>query len=173
PYSKPDEVPMPRLVVGETVAIPNVELLEDQTRPPRRYSQGSLIQEMERLGLGTKSTRHDVLQKLFDRHYVLQKSLEPTVTGIAVTEALKAHAPVITRPEMTHRLEEEMELVAESKKEKSQVLEDSREMLREAYGLLAHNSAGVRATLTGALDSQHFAGPCAKCGGALRMARSP
>ena len=173
PYSQPDQVPMPRLVVGETVAIPKVELVEDQTRPPRRYSQGSLIQEMERLGLGTKSTRHDVLQKLFDRHYVNQRQLEPTSTGIAVTEALKAHAPVITRPEMTHRLEEDMELVAESKKPKSEVLEESREMLREAYALLSANTDGVKETLTGALDRQHFVGPCVKCGGALRLARSP
>jgi ssDNA-binding Zn-finger/Zn-ribbon topoisomerase 1 len=46
-------------------------------------------------------------------------------------------------------------------------------MLREAYGLLTTNAAGVRATLNGALDRQHFAGPCPKCGGALRLARSP
>jgi len=173
PYSKPDEVPMPRLVVGEVVAVPKVELLEDQTRPPRRYTQGSLIQEMERLGLGTKSTRHDVLQKLFDRHYVNPRQLEPTSTGIAVTEALKAHAPVITRPEMTHRLEEDMELVAESKKPKDDVISESRDMLREAYALLTANTAGVKETLTGALDRQHFVGPCVKCGGALQLARSP
>ncbi len=173
PYSSPEQSPMPVLSVGQKVAITSVRLREDQTKPPRRFTQGTLIQEMEKLGLGTKSTRHDVLQKLFDRHYVQQRSLEPTVTGIAVTEALRAHAPLITRPEMTHRLEEEMELVAESKKEKAQVLEDSREMLREAHELLSANIEGVRKTLTGALDTQHFAGPCALCGGALRLARSP
>ncbi len=173
PYSHPEEVPMPRLTVGETVPIRSVELVEDQTKPPRRYTQGSLIQEMERLGLGTKSTRHDVLQKLFDRHYVSQRQLEPTSTGVAVTEALRAHAPVITRPEMTHRLEEDMELVAESKKPKAEVIEESREMLREAYALLSSNEPAVRETLTGALDRQHFVGPCVKCGGALRLTRSP
>jgi DNA topoisomerase I len=173
PYSQPEQSSMPVLTVGEAVAISKVELLQDQTKPPRRYTQGSLIQEMERLGLGTKSTRHDVLQKLFDRHYVNQRQLEPTTTGIAVTEALRAHAPVITRPEMTHRLEEDMELVAQSKKAKTDVLEESREMLREAHALLAANAGGVRETLTGALDRQHFVGPCAKCGGALLLARSP
>jgi DNA topoisomerase I len=173
PYAHPDEAPMPTLAVDELVAIPKIDLVEDQTRPPRRYTQGSLIQEMERLGLGTKSTRHDVLQKLFDRHYVTQRQLEPTTTGIAVTEALRAHAGVITRPEMTHRLEEDMERVAESKKPKSEVLDESREMLRDAYGLLAANSAGVKETLTGALDRQHFIGPCPKCGGALLLQRSP
>jgi DNA topoisomerase-1 len=173
PYSHPEEILLPVLTVGERVVITKVDLLEDQTRPPRRYTQGSLIQEMERLGLGTKSTRHDVVQKLFDRHYVTPRQLEPTSTGIAVAEALQAHAPVITRPEMTHRLEEDMELVAQSKKPKAEVLDESREMLREAYALLLANAAGVRETLTGALDRQHFVGPCPKCGGALRMARSP
>jgi DNA topoisomerase I len=173
PYSNPEEIPMPVLAVGETVTIAKVDLVQEQTKPPRRYTQGSLIQEMERLGLGTKSTRHDVVQKLFDRHYVTPRQLEPTSTGIAVTEALRAHAPVITRPEMTHRLEEDMELVAQSKKEKSAVLEESREMLREAHQLLAANAEGVRETLSGALDKQHFVGPCPKCGGALLLARSP
>ncbi len=173
PYSHPEEVPFPVLRPGSTVRIETVELLEETTKPPRRFTQGSIIQEMERLGLGTKSTRHDVLQKLFDRHYVTQRLLEPTSTGIAVTEALRAHAPVITRPEMTHRLEEDMGLVAESKKPKQEVLDESREMLREAYELLARNAEGVRKTLRGALDQQHFVGPCARCGGALSMQRSP
>ncbi|MCI4335896.1 MAG: DNA topoisomerase I [Thermoplasmata archaeon] len=173
PYSHPDETPLPPLTPGAPLTITSVTLNEDQTRPPRRYTQGSLIQEMERLGLGTKSTRHDVVQKLFDRHYVDQKSLEPTSTGIAVTEALKAHAPVITRPEMTHRLEDDMQLVAESKKPQADVLAESREMLREAYDLLALNAGAVKKTLQTALDRQHFAGPCPKCQGALRMLRSP
>jgi DNA topoisomerase-1 len=173
PYSHPEIINLPELVEGEKVAVRRVELAEEQTRPPRRFTQGSLIQEMERLGLGTKSTRHDVVQKLFDRHYVTPRQLEPTMTGIAVTEALTAHAPVITRPEMTHRLEEDMELVAESKKPKADVITESRDMLREAYALLAANAEGVKKTLTGALDRQHFVGPCPKCGGALRMARSP
>jgi DNA topoisomerase-1 len=173
PYSKPDEVAMPVLRPQQKVPILSIDLKEEMTRPPRRYTQGSLIQEMERLGLGTKSTRHDVLQKLLDRRYVTARQLEPTGTGIAVTEALRAHAPVITQPEMTHRLEEDMALVAESKKPWTEVLAESREMLREAYDLLNRNQAGVRKTLQGALDQQHFVGPCPRCGGALRLQRSP
>jgi DNA topoisomerase-1 len=172
-YMTPEETLIPVLTVGANVPVRNVELNEEMTRPPRRYTQGSLVQEMERLGLGTKSTRADVIQKMLDRHYITARQLEPTSTGIAVIEALQAHAPVITRPDMTHRLEEEMGLVAEGKKPRDEVIADSRAMLREAYGLLTTNAAGVRATLNGALDRQHFAGPCPKCGGALRLARSP
>jgi DNA topoisomerase I len=45
--------------------------------------------------------------------------------------------------------------------------------LREAHALLAANAAGVKETISGALDRQHFVGPCPKCGGALLLARSP
>ena len=173
PYQHPEESAMPALRPGQTVPVRDIRLTEDKTQPPRRFSQGSLIQEMERLGLGTKSTRHDILQKLLDRHYVQARYLEPTSTGVAVTEALRAHAPFVTLPDMTHRLEADMELVAESKKAKAEVLEESREMLREIHEALTVNAEAVRKTLTTAMDRQHFVGPCPKCGGALRMLRSP
>jgi DNA topoisomerase-1 len=173
PYQHPEEVALPELSVGETVPIRDVRLREDRTQPPRRFSQGSLIQEMERLGLGTKSTRHEILQKLLDRHYVQARLLEPTSTGIAVTEALQAHAPLVTLPDMTHRLENDMGLVAESKKAKSDVLEESRDMLRTVLDVLRQNAENIRETLTTALDRQRFVGPCPKCGAALRLLRSP
>ncbi len=173
PYQHPEESALPALRVGQTVPVKDIRLTEDKTQPPRRFSQGTLIQEMERLGLGTKSTRHDIVQKLLDRHYVQARYLEPTSTGVAVTEALRAHAPFVTLPEMTHQLEADMELVAESKKAKAEVLEESREMLREIHEALTINAAAVKHTLTTAMDRQHFVGPCPKCGGALRMQRSP
>jgi DNA topoisomerase I len=173
PYQHPEESAMPALRADQIVPVKDIRLTEDKTQPPRRYSQGTLIQEMERLGLGTKSTRHDILQKLLDRHYVQARYLEPTSTGVAVTEALRAHAPFVTLPDMTHRLEADMELVAESKKAKSDVLEESREMLRDIHEALTVNAAAVKETLTTAMDRQHFVGPCPKCGGALRMQRSP
>jgi DNA topoisomerase I len=173
PYQHPEESALPALRVDQAIPVKDIRLREDKTQPPRRFSQGTLIQEMERLGLGTKSTRHDILQKLLDRHYVQARYLEPTSTGVAVTEALRAHAPFVTLPDMTHQLEADMELVADSKKAKGEVLEESREMLREIHEALTVNAAAVKQTLTTAMDRQHFVGPCPKCGGALRMQRSP
>ena len=43
----------------------NVKLNKDHTKPPQRYTQGSLIGKMEELLLGTKSTRHEIIQKLY------------------------------------------------------------------------------------------------------------
>jgi DNA topoisomerase-1 len=169
PYMEPRESDLPQLKVGEHVRIEEPRLVEGHTEPPRRFTQGSLIQEMERLGLGTKSTRHEIVQKLFERHYIMPRGLEPTTSGLAVAEALQANASLVTRPEMTSRLEEDMNAIAQGQKTLDDVVSESREMLREVYGLLVQNAQGVRDAIQGALDKQHFAGNCVLCGGALRI----
>ena len=85
-----------------------------QTQPPARYSAGKLIQEMERLGLGTKATRHDIIQTLSDRKYVTGEPIEPTCKGITRgRRALAEYAERITTPEMTSELDAEMDAIAE------------------------------------------------------------
>ena len=173
PYMRqPDEVDLPVLTQGEKVAVERIYTVEEKTQPPRRFGQGSLVQEMEKLGLGTKSTRHEVIQKLLDRHYIQVRGLEPTNSGVAVTEALQAHASFVTKPDMTAQLEKDMDQIAQGQKGLNDVVEESRGMLREVYDVLQKNSRGIQATLQTALDAQHFVGPCPKCGSALRMLRS-
>lgn len=173
PYATPTrDVELPLLAPEKVVRITKVGVQEDQTQPPRRFGQGSLIQEMERLGLGTKSTRHDILQKLLERHYIQARGLEPTVTGVAVTDALEANAAVVTRPDMTSQLERDMDAIAQGTKTLDEVVGESRDMLREIHGVLQGNARAIHDTLTTALDQQHFLGPCPQCGGALRLMRS-
>ena len=86
---------------GEVVTVQGVELLDRETKPPARFSQGKLIQEMDRIGLGTKSTRHTIIQKLYARNYITGSPMQPTATGRAVISALENHARTITEPDMT------------------------------------------------------------------------
>ena len=58
PYGLKKDEQLPALSEGETIAFNGATCTKKQTEPPARYSQGKLIQEMEKLGLGTKSTRH-------------------------------------------------------------------------------------------------------------------
>jgi len=67
PYWRVTEVLLPAMTPGTEVDVVGVGVETKETQPPRRYSQGTLLQEMEKLGLGTKSTRHDIIQKLYDR----------------------------------------------------------------------------------------------------------
>ena len=64
PFSEAKETILPAFVLGEKLPIRTVSLDQKETMPPARYTQSKLIQRMEELGLGTKSTRHEVIAKL-------------------------------------------------------------------------------------------------------------
>ena len=51
---------------------------EKQTQPPKRYSPASIISELEKRNLGTKATRANILETLYDRNYIKEKSIEAT-----------------------------------------------------------------------------------------------
>ena len=102
------------------------------TEPPSRIGQGSLIQEMEKLGLGTKSTRHDIIQKLYNRHYIEGSPPRPTASGMAVVDALEEYADTITQPKMTATLEEDMLRISKGELTLDKVVAESQEMLDDA-----------------------------------------
>ena len=116
PYFRVTEFDLPEMAEGESITVLVVQSERRETEPPRRYSQGTLLQEMEKLGLGTKSTRHEIIQKLLDRKYVTGNDLEPTHSGVAVTNSLERHAQTITESKMTAHLEQDMEEIARTGK---------------------------------------------------------
>jgi DNA topoisomerase-1 len=172
PYNTPKEVLLPDLKENDDVTVIEVNLIEDQTKPPGRYGQGSLIGEMERLGLGTKSTRHEIIQKLYVRGYVIGSPPQPTPSGIAVIEALEEHARTITRARMTSTLEKDMEFVAQGKKDFEDVVRESQDMLDKVFIILEENKERIGNQIKEALKEQRIVGKCQICGGELLVMRS-
>ncbi|MFH0816114.1 MAG: DNA topoisomerase I [Methanobacteriota archaeon] len=172
PYYKPREISIPQLANGQPVKVTGIELLEDRTKPPRRFSQGDMIQEMERLGLGTKSTRHEILQKLYDRRYVESSPLRPTVSGTAVVKALEDGAMEITRPEMTAMLEDEMSRIADGQRDLPTVVRESQEILEKALIALESKVETIREDVNQALRQQKCVGACPQCGKDLLIRQS-
>jgi DNA topoisomerase-1 len=167
PYWDARESTLPDLVTGETLPLLAVEMREDRTKPPLRYTQGALIQEMEKLNLGTKSTRHEIIQKLYDRKYVEGRQLKPTLPGRALVAALEDHAKQITEPEMTAHLEQDMDEIARGVRTKEEVVHESQSLLEASLDVLLENEEGISAEITSALQVQSFAGVCKACGGNL------
>jgi DNA topoisomerase-1 len=164
PYWQVREASLPTLVVQEQLdRIGPVEVHEDRTKPPARYSEGSLIQEMERLGLGTKSTRHEIIKKLYDRKFIEGKYPKPTISGRAVIQALEDHAARIIQPEMTAHLEEEMESIARGVLEPRVVVQNSQEMLTEILETLEKNREAIGQEIAAALREQNYIGKCNAC----------
>ena len=137
PYSVLKEVILPPLKEGDVVDLKKLEMEEKETQPPARYSQGALIKLMEEKGLGTKSTRHETIQKLYARRYISNiKSLEPSKVAFAVIDGLEKHDAKVEKPEMTAELEKQMDEVAAGKKTKEEVVDGSRKMLLDVLETL-------------------------------------
>jgi DNA topoisomerase-3 len=94
---------------GNRVHVLGLEVLEKKTTPPPRYTEGSLLKEMERLGLGTPATRAAILETLKERGYLLPqgKSLVPTAKGRTLIDFLRPYA--VSSPEMTAEWERKLE----------------------------------------------------------------
>ncbi|MCE5295876.1 MAG: DNA topoisomerase I [Euryarchaeota archaeon] len=171
-YIRVNEVIVPDLKVDETVTLKRTNLEKKETRPPARYSQGTLLQEMERLGLGTKSTRHEIIQKLYDRKYAVGNDLVPTEGGIAVIEALEKHANTITQSKMTSHLEQDMDDIANGKATIGEIVEESQDMLSDVLDAMEMNKKQIGDEIRSALAEQHNLGKCPDCGGDLRVIRT-
>src|ERR671932_1372364 len=70
PYGRRADEELPSLNEGEEVDVLEAGVVGKETQPPSRYGQGRLIRLMEDLGLGTKATRPNIIQNLYDRGYV-------------------------------------------------------------------------------------------------------
>jgi len=103
-------------VEGE-VEITQVKTEEKETQPPRRYTPASIISELEKRGLGTKATRSAIIETLYDRGYIKEKSVEATPLGMSLVETMEKHSPIIIDEKLTRSFEEEMKNIRESKKD--------------------------------------------------------
>jgi DNA topoisomerase-1 len=165
PFSEARETLLPEFTTGEKLPIKKVTLDEKETQPPARYTQSKLIQRMEELGLGTKSTRHEVIAKLVSRKYVEGAPLRPTIVGKVVTESLEQHADTITKPVMTQTLESHMQLIKQSQRTREDVIKESREMLHHAFDQLEANQQVIGDDIRDRTAEEMNLGKCPVCGG--------
>jgi DNA topoisomerase-1 len=171
-YLPSNDNKLPLLKVGEEVDIRSLSLVESETKPPYRYNQGSLIQEMDRLQLGTKSTRHDIIGKLFSRNYVQGNYMIPTPSGIALTRSLEKHGGGITEPNMTAKLESDMLSISEGERTLDSVVKESQDMLHDVAVKITEASEAIGKEIKDALHSQQHIGICPSCGNNMSVKRS-
>jgi len=169
PYSDAAEHELPPFVVGERLPVNAVRIEEKETQPPPRFTQSRLIQVMEELGLGTKSTRHEVIGKLVSRKYVEGNPLRPTLVGRAVIESLEEHADLITKPDMTTAIDRHMQEIKERRRTRDEVVDESRLMLHRAFDDLEAHGDEIGRDIMGRTVEEQILGPCPVCGSELRL----
>ena len=108
-YTPIKDEKIPDLKEKQVIKKPKIESLEKETQPPKRYTQASIIKELEKRNLGTKATRAAIIDALYLRHYVTEKTLKATKLGIATIETLEKFCPEIIDDKLTEHFEKEME----------------------------------------------------------------
>ena len=164
PYGLKKDDQLPELHEDDVCDVEKMDLLAKQTEPPARYSQGKLIQEMEKRGLGTKSTRASIIDTLYQRKYLKNDPCEPSQLGMAIIDALNTYAPRITTPEMTSELEDDMTKVAEGTDTQTQVVTHSRALLAGMMDGLIEHTEDLSEAIADAVTADAKIGVCPKCG---------
>ncbi|MBI2542711.1 MAG: DNA topoisomerase I [Candidatus Aenigmarchaeota archaeon] len=174
PYMDMDELILPELKIEQVLKVIKLDMLSKETQPPGRYSQGSIVKEMEKRNLGTKATRADILQTLYDRDYITGKSIQVTKLGEAVAYALKEYCPKIVSEELTRHFDDEMEQVFNGDKDREGVVKEAENVLADILEEFKLKEKQIGEKLAGGLvESRRLSnliGTCPNCKtGELRM----
>ena len=125
---KKDEqvVILPDLERGEMVEMKKMDLLDKQTQPPARYTESSLIKELEKKEIGRPSTYATIVSTIEERNYVKKEEgkLTPTDIGILVGDLLIEHFPDVVDYDFTAKMENELDDIAIDKKEWQPVIKE-------------------------------------------------
>jgi DNA topoisomerase-1 len=115
---------LPEMAEGDVLDLLALDPAQHFTQPPPRYTEATLVREMEAQGIGRPSTYSPTIKTLEDRRYVLVESrrLSPTLLGEVKTELLEQHFQEIVDLEFTARMEEDLDEIAEGDKEMSPIV---------------------------------------------------
>ena len=108
---------LPPVAVGERLVKQKEILDEKKTKPPGRFTLGSLVKELERLGIGRPSTYASITKNITDRGYVKEEKgkVVPQPPGETLIDFLRAQHSWVIDYELTSRMEEILDQIVESK----------------------------------------------------------
>jgi len=166
----PPPVRLPRLVKGQVVTVSDIRAEQHFTRPPPRYSEATLVRELERCGIGRPSTYADIISKLQQRGYVEldKRRFRPTDVGRVVSRFLTEHFSRYVDYGFTARMEDDLDAISEGRKAWVPVLD---EFWRDFEAEIRHKQETVsRQQVT----QQRIDENCPDCGRplAIRLGRS-
>ncbi|WP_150274740.1 DNA topoisomerase III [Paenibacillus tepidiphilus] len=133
-------VKLPELREGESVKLGRCLIRSGRTQPPKRYTEASLLTQMEKHGLGTPATRADIIEKLVSSDTIERQgnSLHPTGKGKQLIGIVSAQ---LRTPELTARWEADLERIAKGQGRPEPFLQGIRSMAQELVAGVKNSSA--------------------------------
>lgn len=120
------EETLPKLEEGEPLSVRGLVPKQHFTEPPPRYTESTLVRELEKRGIGRPSTYATIISTLLERGYVTLKDKRFYLTelGRRVVELLVHHFPEVMDVSFTARMEEKLDRIEEGTSSFQEVLED-------------------------------------------------
>jgi DNA topoisomerase-1 len=166
-YTKSEESILPPLEETQTVNIKKVVEEERFTKPPPRYNPASILRKMEEQGIGTKATRAEVIQTLYNRKYVKDERMAVTDLGFEVLAVLEKYCPAIVSVALTRELEAKMNEIQTRTEKRERILAKAVETLEPALQEMKKNEKTIGEQLNNALRESRLEertiGTCPTC----------
>ena len=172
PFKKLDADVFPSIKEGETLTVKDIRSEEKETKPPARYNQASLIRELEKRGLGTKSTRANIISILYNRKYVEGKKIKVNELGEHLIDTLKKYSNKITSEELTREFESQLEEILEGTVDKNLIIERAKVEVNSILDDIENNKLKVGEELYRSYRESRVVGKC-KCGQNLILIDRP
>ena len=172
PFKKLDADVFPSIKEGETLTVKDIRSEEKETKPPARYNQASLIRELEKRGLGTKSTRANIISILYNRKYVEGKKIKVNELGEHLIDTLKKYSNKITSEELTREFESQLEEILEGTVDKDLIIERAKVEVNSILDDIENNKLKVGEELYRSYRESRVVGKC-KCGQNLILIDRP
>lgn len=108
------ESALPPLTESEKLKLDQLESLSHETKPPARFTEATLVRQLEAEGIGRPSTYASIIGTIQDRGYVVKQGsqLVPTFTAMAVTQLLESHFTQLVDYKFTAQMEQQLDEVA-------------------------------------------------------------
>ena len=168
PYIRSEEVALPPIKEGEEVRILDVNSEDKFTRPPPRYNPSSLLKKMEEVGIGTKATRADIIQTLYDRKYIVDERMVVTDLGFDIIDVLDNYCPAVLSVKLTKELENKMEKIQVNGEKRENVLFEAVTILKPILEEFKNKEAEIGEALSEAIRKariqERIIGQCPNCG---------
>ncbi|MFL5510380.1 MAG: type I DNA topoisomerase [Gemmatimonadaceae bacterium] len=158
---------LPAVEKGEEIPVKSITPSQHFTEPPPRFSEASLVKELERLGIGRPSTYASIVSTLVDRRYAQleQRRFFPTQLGEQVEKVMVKSFPDVFNVKFTSHMESDLDKIEEGDV-------NWRKMLGDFYGPFAESVKGAGADIEALIGEAHDLSSlaterCPDCGGKL------
>ena len=167
PYVYSPDASFGSFEIGDKVDLAGISAEDLFTLPPPRYNPSSLLKKMEREDIGTKSTRAEIIQTLYNRKYIASEKIMVTDLGFDIIKILRKYCAGVISVRLTRDLEKKMEQIQSGEEDRENVLREAAAYLKPLLEEFKEKETEIGETLNETIKKariqERIVGDCPVC----------